>query len=118
MPEDTKPDAVEQSVPHREDHTPTANFEKTLAYIAQIAPHIDKLAVPIKDIVSIRTKETESNNTLRTIIGNGFVFLIVLIICLVAAYSLYLGQGAIGEKIMIGLLGFLGGSVFGARSRT
>lgn len=87
---------------HHKTETVTTDYEKII-----------NAAGPLINVW--QTSETErkrlheEGSTKRTGSANLTLLLIVAIFCILAAISVYSGNAGIAEKIVIGLLGFLGG---------
>lgn len=98
---------------HHKTETITTDHEKI---VAALAPVIDKLAPLVhawRDVESEKVKANETGNTWRAAINNVTLVLIVGCVSGLAYSALSFEQGATAEKIVIGLLAFLGG--LGAR---
>lgn len=104
---------ADTGVVHHKTETITTDYEKI---ITALAPAIEKLAPLVhawRDAETNKAETAERGNTNRAIATN--VSLVVIVACVagLAYAAISDGQGATAEKIVIGLMAFLGG--LGAR---
>lgn len=102
-----------EGVFHHKTETVTSDHEKM---ITALAPLVEKLAPLVhawRDTETEKAKLAETGSVHRQYITSGALILIVAAVCWLAYSSIQAGQATIAEKIVIGLLAFLGG--IGAR---
>ncbi len=100
-------------VAHHKTETVHTDYEKIVAAFAPIAKDFAPVVAAWRTAEAEKTKTTEGEISRRLLYSNVTMMLIVGCICGLAGVALCFNQTASAEKVVIGLLAFLGG--FSAR---
>lgn len=110
---DTANDSSKEGVFHHKTETITSDHEKMLIALAPLAEKLAPLAHAWRAADTENIKAAESGQTRRQYVTSAMLVAVVASVCGLAWASIVAGQAQIAEKIVIGLLAFLGG--IGAR---
>lgn len=115
--EETKPgqEMAREGVTHHKTETITTDHEKV---IAALGPSLEKLAPLIQawQTGEVEKAQTQSaTNTAAVRSSNRTIAYIVTVFCVLAGLALWRDANGVSEKIVIGLLAFLGGFTAGRR---
>lgn len=103
----------EKSVSHNITETITIDYEKIATACAPLFDRATPAVEAWRSAEIGKAKVAENGLTYRTIVTHVSLVSVVACVSTLAYFALTGGQGAIAEKIVIGLLAFLGG--FGMR---